>query len=612
MSAVKCFPYRPRPYQLRVIREIESNLNFRNICLHAPTGFGKTSIILSVLIPHVLRGLRVIWAVRTGNETDRPIEELKVIVERLNLPLFGLSYRGKKDMCLLAEKFGGELDYSDVSYICRSMRSSCEYYGNFKRHFNYSPYVSRGPLLYSEVYSISRRMNVCPYYAQRALAKVADLISLSYNYVVNPVFEWSVRVLVPFGRAVLVVDEAHNLQNLELNSDTITLGTIRRARREAEEFNADDVVDLLNQVEDEMLRIYESLADGEDVQFNPQQLIPNSYLDVVDEAERVGELVRKKKLESGLRPRSSLHHFASFIISALNLIDVEGVAFIAERDGENLRLNIWDMRSSEILSERWIQFRRCIFCSGTLKPIKAFAETIGLSSYYPIIVPNIYDKNNISVYILNDVSTRGEELSLEMAKRYIKSITKFLVKVGRNTAIFTASYRVQDVLLGLGLKGEVERLGFKVFIEDKGISGPASRRILEEFKGTSGAGNGVLIAPIGGRFAEGADFPGEELEAIFLVGIPFARPSTRVKLYIEYYSKLYGESKGRLYAYVIPALRRASQALGRAIRSLKDRGVLMLGDQRYLNYLDLLPQYVKEWYKVVSYDEVERIETPWD
>lgn len=611
MNAAKYFAYTPRPYQIKTIKEIGTHLPFRNICLHAPTGFGKTPVILSSLLPSVLKGFRVIWAVRTGNETDRPIEELKVIVNKLNLPIFGLSYRGKKDMCLLAEKFGDELDYSDVSYICRSTRKNCRFYLNYKSKFDLKKYVSRGPLLYNEVYSISREFNQCPYYVQRALARVADIVSMSYNYVVNPVFEWSIRALIPFSKTILVVDEAHNLQNLELNSDTITLGTVRRARREAEEFNAENVVKMLDYIEDKMLDMHSSLQDEEDAEFNPVELLPEDYLLLIDEAEHIGELVRRQKLERGLRPRSSLYHLASFMNSALSLIDVEGIAFIAERIGENLKLNIWDMRASEILSERWLLFRRCIFCSGTLKPIKAFADTIGLTGYQEILVPNIYDKNNISIYILNDVTTRGEELSFEMASRYVKSIINFLIKVKRNSAIFTASYRIQDALLSLGLKDKIENMGFKVFIEHKNMSGPKSREVLEKFKKTSLKGDGVLIAPMGGRFAEGADFPGGELESIFLVGIPFAKPSIKVKLYVEYYTKLYGDERGRFYAYVLPALRRASQALGRAIRSLEDKGVFILGDRRYLSYLEFLPQYVREWHRAISYAEVDSIKTPW-
>ncbi|MBS7610227.1 hypothetical protein KEJ19_06660, partial [Candidatus Bathyarchaeota archaeon] len=114
-----------------------------------------------------------------------------------------------------------------------------------------------------------------------------------------------------------------------------------------------------------------------------------------------------------------------------------------------------------------------------------------------------------------------------------------------------------------------------------------------------GFGAGVLFGVMGGRFAEGADFPGRELEAIFLVGIPFARPDVKTRLYIEYYEDLYGKEKGRRYAYVLPALKRASQALGRALRSREDRAVFILGDERYVQYIDLLPDYIQKTFRVI-------------
>jgi DNA excision repair protein ERCC-2 len=79
---------------------VSSTAMEKPVCINATTGFGKTPCILSALLPF---RRRIIWAVRTGNESDRPIEELKAIDERASRRFFGLSYRGKKDMCLLKE-----------------------------------------------------------------------------------------------------------------------------------------------------------------------------------------------------------------------------------------------------------------------------------------------------------------------------------------------------------------------------------------------------------------------------------------------------------------------------------------------------------------------------
>ena len=607
MSRFKYFPYEPRPFQEETMRKITRYIKMGAVCLHAPTGFGKTPVILSVLLPFIKRGLKVIWAVRTGNETDRPIEELKIIVEKMGLDILALSYRGKKDMCLLSRRYG-ELDYSEVSYLCSQKRRECPYYVNFLENFDYSIFREHSPLLYSDIYGIAEKEEICPYYAQRALLEIADLVALSYNYVVDSRLEWSIRRLFPYNRAILVVDEAHNLQNIELNSEHITLGTVRRALREAEEWDAPAIADFVFDLRDKVDKLFRALADEEDIAFTPSEFIAPTEYDLLDRAKALGEFIRRKMLEEGKRPRSSLYRLAIFWKKALELEGLEGIAFIAEKERDNLRLNIWDMRSAEILASRWPIFKRCIFCSGTLEPIEAFAEVIGLDDYYSIKVPPIYDPKNLRIYILNDVSTKGEELSEKMATRYVEAIVNFLKKVNVNSAIFTASYRVQERLIRIGLKEEVKGLGYSVFEESRGMTGLKARQILESFKKFRKA---VLIAPMGGRFAEGADFPGEQLQAIFLVGIPFEKPTTRTQLYLDYYSKLYGKEKGRLYGYTIPALKRAAQALGRALRSPDDKAVFVLGDKRYKKYIDLLPEYVKEWSREISVEDIEDISTPW-
>lgn len=611
MRATMYFPYPPRAHQLEVLRKISRGIRRWHVCLHAPTGFGKTPVILAALIPYVKRGYRVIWAVRTGNETDRPIEELKVIVEGKGLEVFGLSYRGKRDMCLLAMEYGEELTHSEVTFLCSVRRNRCPYYRRYREKIDPAYYSQKGPLTYSEVFEISKELSICPYYTQRYLLKLADVVSLSYNYVVDPRLEWSLKRLVPFRSSILVVDEAHNLQSIGLGSDTITTGTVKRSIREAESSGEPEIAELLEFVLSRMEERFGDLGEDKVEVFDPLELLPPGGVAKLREAERLGNYLRRRMLEEGKRPRSSLHHFAEFMISSMELRGARGIALIAEREGGIIRLSIWDMRAAEILSERWGEFRRCIFCSGTLKPIEAFAETIGLTNYVGVTVPNIFKKRNLSISILRQVTTRGEELGDIMARRYVRAIADFLRTVRTNTAVFTSSYRVQQKLMDNGLLEEAEKLGYRAMVEIHRMSGQEARKMLDGFKKFAEEGSGLLIGPMGGRFAEGADFPGEQLQAIFLVGIPFERPTVKTQLYIQYYSELYGEEKGRLYAYILPALKRASQALGRAIRSPDDKGVFILGDERYEKYLDLLPDYVREWYNVIEPDMLKKIRVPW-
>jgi DNA excision repair protein ERCC-2 len=605
------FPYKPRPRQLEVASEIQEALKTANVILEAPTGFGKTPVVIYSLLPFLDRGGRIVWAVRTGNETDRPIEEFRVFREKSNARFIAMSFRGKKDMCLLAKEFGETLDYSEVSYICSRERKRCPYYKRLEEGVDYSTLLSRGVLTYSEVYEWARKKKVCPYFLQRELLKVADVVSLSYNYVVDENLSWTIKGAFPLSQSILVVDEAHNLTQLNLGGDTVTEGTIERAKREAEELEARDMAEFIDKIQENVEKEFSSLGEEESQVFSPLKLIDGRE-EMIEKMKTLGEEVRDIRFREGKRPHSSLYHLANFLEEATSYEGERGVALIAEKIDGKIHLNIWDMRSSEILSNVWKKFRRVIFMSGTLSPIEAFAETIGVKNYKPISVPSPYDETNASVYIVKDLTTRGEELSQEMARKYVEAIGKVLERVKGNTAVFTASYRIQLKLLEAGLRETSQQKGYQVFVEKRDMSGQEAGEVLQEFKKLADEGKGLLVAPMGGRFAEGIDLPGKELVCVFLAGIPFEKPTVKTNLYISYYEELYGEGKGRLYAYIYPALRKASQAIGRALRSPRDQAVIILGDHRYNNYLPLLPDYVRELRQEISHTELDHIQPPWE
>ncbi|MCI4408213.1 MAG: ATP-dependent DNA helicase, partial [Thermofilum sp.] len=605
------FPYKPRPRQLEVASEIQEALKTANVILEAPTGFGKTPVVIYSLLPFLDRGGRIVWAVRTGNETDRPIEEFRVFREKSNARFIAISFRGKKDMCLLAKEFGETLDYSEVSYICSRERKRCPYYKRLEEGVDYSALLSRGVLTYRDIYEWARKKKVCPYFLQRELLKVADVVSLSYNYVVDENLSWTIKGAFPLSQSILVVDEAHNLTQLNLGGDTVTEGTIERAKREAEELEARDMAEFIDKIQENVEKEFSSLGEEESQVFSPLKLIDGRE-EMIEKMKTLGEEVRDMRFREGKRPHSSLYHLANFLEEAISYEGEKGVALIAEKIDGKIHLNIWDMRSSEILSSVWKKFRRVIFMSGTLSPIEAFAETIGVKNYKPISVPSPYDETNASVYIVKDLTTRGEELSQEMARKYVEAIGRVLERVKGNTAVFTASYRIQQKLLEAGLRETSQQKGYQVFVEKRDMSGQEAGEILQEFKKLADEGKGLLVAPMGGRFAEGIDLPGKELVCVFLAGIPFEKPTVKTNLYISYYEELYGEGKGRLYAYIYPALRKASQAIGRALRSPRDQAVIILGDHRYNNYLPLLPDYVRELRQEISHTELDHIKPPWE
>lgn len=604
----KIFPYKFREYQKEFLDFIISNVDKKNLVLNAVTGFGKTPLILSALLPKAVEeGRKIIWIVRTGNEIDRPIEELKKIVEKNGVNVFGFSFRGKKDMCLLIKDIGirGRIDYEDAKYICDIHKSGCIYYKNLPEKVFYQ---FKEPKLYSQVLSECKSLGVCPYYFQLKILSQATVVSLSYNYILNESIRWIVDYGLRLRKSFLVVDEAHNLQNvcMSLNSDHVTEKSIERALKEAKTFypKGGEVIDFLKNFLN-ILRL-EGKRIEEDKEFDFKKFVQDfgyeKLLDLIKRIHRLGSMVRMDRFRKNRVPRSSLYHLSEFLKKCVENMNVDGVAFILSRDKKDkVRLEMIDMRVNEFLSKVWSVSYRSIFCSGTLNPIDDFAKVIGLENYVGQSFPSIFSEKNAYTLITSYLTTKGEELEEDMARAYLNSIDAFIKNVNENLAVYASSYRILEKLLKVGLEKIVSENGRRLFLEQEGMSGKKSRELLDSFKKCAKSERkGVLCATAFGRFAEGVDFPGKELEGIFLVGIPFERLNTKTKLYIKYFQKVYGKREGKYYAYILPALKRASQALGRALRSKEDRALFVLGDRRYKRYLNLLPDFVTKNYKLVK------------
>jgi DNA excision repair protein ERCC-2 len=170
-----------------------------------------------------------------------------------------------------------------------------------------------------------------------------------------------------------------------------------------------------------------------------------------------------------------------------------------------------------------------------------------------------------------------EKRTPAMYQTMIERISEVAENTPTNTGIFAASFEVLNSLLNEDLENALQK---PLFHERRAMTSKANEKLVSDFKTCGGKGGAVFLGVQGGRTSEGVDFPGNQMNSVIVVGVPYAEPTPRVKAQIEYYDKCF-PGLGREYGYILPAMKKASQAAGRPIRTLDDRGAIVFLDYRF-------------------------------
>ncbi len=127
--------------------------------------------------------------------------------------------------------------------------------------------------------------------------------------------------------------------------------------------------------------------------------------------------------------------------------------------------------------------------------------------------------------------------------------------------------------------------------ETRGLANSEAEQTMQTFKSTPGS---VLLAVQGGRFSEGEDFPGDQMDASVVIGLSLPPPSPL--MYAEYRQTLFSKHEAYMVISLLPALRKAIQAAGRHMRSPEKRGLVFFLDSRFddKKILDMLPGWLKQ------------------
>lgn len=568
------FPYDYRPGQKRIAVDVfRAVRRSRNLFVQAPTGVGKT---LSVLFPSVkamAEGLteRIFYLTAKTVTASVAEENLQVLLSR-GLDLLACTIRAKEKLC------------PNEVFECNP--ELCPYAkGHFDR-VNDAVFelLKEGGLFTAErLLAAAEKAGVCPYEFALDVSVWCDTVIADYNYAFDP----RVRLRRYFsegtgGDYIFLVDEAHNLPDRasEMYSASLVKEDVLALKKliMKKDGRTSRALDRLNRA---MLSLRRNLGDYPevgrgilsgtvaelpDINFLMEPLT-GSYFELSRLLEEQKNFPERKEVLTGF------FEIRTFLETAEQA--GEGYRIYARFDDDGFRIRLLCVDPSARLKKCLESARTTVFFSGTLLPVQYYKEMLtGDPEEYAIYTESPFDPENRLLLAASDVSSRYQRRTETEFRR----IAEYLrITVSAKTGNYLAFFPSYEFL------GKVEKVlripGTEILVQEKEMDEDQRRAFLSVF--AKADGNSRLgLCVMGGAFSEGIDLAEDRLIGCIVVGTGLPAINPESELVKEYFDA--AGKDGFDYAYRYPGMNKVRQAAGRLIRTDRDRGVILLLDDRFL------------------------------
>jgi len=611
----------PRGYEVRegqqkfieeAVKALENNQVFVG---SAPCGIGKSLASLLSVLPRLKEEDKLLISFRTRSQLHIFLKELKGLKQK---PLTA-SFFSKQDMCPLRMKTGGS--YFDFLEECRRLKENCEsntkpycrYYWNITRKKREAELLAldcaRRILNPNEASRRMAKSGFCAYEAlKRVLSKVQVFLG-TYNYTFNPPVRQALLQSwgVDLSNVYLIVDEAHNIPTFarELLSDRMAPNTVENAIKETEKFehqNVGDVQDYLNVLDDKVFPHVQKSLKKSNLELLNSRKLADKFLEwsgtssdkAAETLHEYGESVRERRQELGSdRVFSYAHRVGDFMENFFQRVGEKYVHMIQKDWKDRTYLEVRSLDGREITDPVLRQARGSIVMSGFLSPPKVYRDLIlrNKNDVHLKEFDSPFPAENRLILAAGNVSSRYEKRTDRMLKRCAEYIETISLTNRGNMAVFFTSYNLMNSILS---HTDIDR---RTIVEQR------KTRQSDVMQQLTRSKSNALFGVMGGKFSEGMDYPNNLLTCVVTVGLPYATWSVYQKALINYFDAQFS-GRGRDYAYLTPAIFRLVQACGRVHRSAKDKGCIVMLDERITrpDIRQLLPNYYQKEMKIVAND----------
>ena len=566
--------YRPGQRQM-AIAVYRTIINQRNILIQASTGIGKTmaTIFPSVKVfgQETMGKLFYLTARTTGKVVAENVYKL---LEQNGLNFKTVTLTAKDKICFCPGK--------------NCSPEECQFAKGYYDRLNEAilEALKFNRLNQDNIEAVAHRFTICPFEFSLDISQWADGIICDYNYVFDP------RVFLRryFSEAVdqhiLLIDEAHNLvdRSREMFSAQIDKQTLLELRRmiKGKQKKLYQYLTRLNRwflnLAKEVPKEAQEWSDNE---------MPLELLTLLSQFVHRAEKWLRLNIPSDYRETLLQYYFniLSFLRIAEEFDSSYTICYTKKERDAIVKLFCIDPshRLAQVLKKGFA----AVFFSATLTPIHYFRSLFGCDSdTESLILPSPFPHKNFALFRADHISTyyRQRQNTQAVLCKLLQVFTQN--KLG-NYLLFFPSYAYLKMIHALYMDANPDG---DVIVQTPDMSEIDRKEFLNRFK-SENSRTLVGFAVLGGIFGEGIDLVGNRLLGAAVIGVGLSSISLERELIRNYYENI--DNRGFEFAYQFPGINRVLQAAGRVIRTEKDRGVVLLIDQRFARhqYATLLPDH---------------------
>ena len=569
------FPFnRYRPGQREMAVDVYRTVKCGGqLLVQAATGIGKTMAVIFPTIKAIAEGINAKIFYLTARTTGRVAAE-KALDElrRKQLRLKSLTITAKDKICFNSEN------------TCNP--EECEFARGYFDRVNEAvkDMFHRDAFTRTAIETVARMHQVCPFEFSLELSNWADCIICDYNYAFDPRVFLRRFFQEKNNNYSFLIDEAHNLvdRSREMFSAEIFKQPMLDVRRTIRH-KLPEAYRILGKINYRLVKERkkcEEQSSGRHSDQPPNDLYPmlNAFLGITE---------RWLSLNINAPFREELLDLFFAVIGFMRVAEQydENYATCYEKLNKDLKIKLFCIDPSIQMGNALKRCRAAIFFSATMTPMAYFKKILGCNEDAAgLAIPSPFPGENLNLFISDRISTFYRDRD-KTRLQVSEAISTLINQKKGNYLVFFPSYEymmmVFESFRSYGMDAEI-------MLQTPGMSESDRDKFISRYRQNSPISL-VGFAVMGGIFGEAIDLVGERLSGAIVVGVGLPGISQENELIKEYFNQVH--NAGFEYAYQYPGINRVFQAAGRVIRTEKDRGVVLLIDQRYAThrYRSLLP-----------------------